>query len=68
MYRKLLAHDLQKHTVTKIYIYSNTFLIYFYERVKIFALVQLVFLLMSEFDNSKLGEQRNDEEDNVEDQ
>ncbi len=50
------------------YIYSNTFLIYFFERLKIFALVQLVFLLLSELDNSKFSEQGNNEKDNVEDQ
>lgn len=43
-------------------------LIYFYESLKIFASIRLVFLLMSELDNSKFGEEGDDEEDNVEDQ
>lgn len=50
-------------------IYKNIYnLIYFYESLKIFASIRLVFQLMSEFDNFKFSEKGDDEEDNVEDQ
>lgn len=64
----LTVHSKLLMIFKNIHLQKYIFLIYFLECLKIFALVQLVLLLMSELDHSKFSEQGNDEKDNVKNQ